>query len=222
MPSILKRHRIRRGSNASRLGQMLYDGEIFYVKDWAAAGVSPLWIGNGSTAGGVDHLTGYYVKKSDVSVGATANAIAQRNAAGQLAGDITGNAATATSATNATSATTAARLASAKTIQLTGAVSGTVNTDLSSNVTINTSLSSALSGGIIYQSDYNAATNSPALPAASPSNKGYAYRVSVAGGIYMVGDFVVSNGTSWDKWDNTDPTAAEIFAQIDDIDGGEV
>lgn len=236
MASMIKRHRIRRGTNAKRLLDTPRDGELFYVKDWQTANVSPMWIGDGVTLGGVDHLSGYYVKAGDVSATATANKIAQRDANGKLAGDILGNAATATSATSAgtaTTATSAGKLSASRTITLAGAVTGTVSTDLSGNVSITTALSSTLTGGIIYQGDYNAEANTPALPAASAANKGYAYRVSVARVTTTpaanaptadldVGDFLVSNGTSWDKWDNTDPTAAEIFAQIDDIDGGEL
>lgn len=233
MPSAIKRQRQRRGTNAKRLLETLRDGELFYVKDWQTANVSPLWVGDGTTLGGVDHLSGFYAKLGDVAATATANTIVKRDGSGKIAGDILGNAATATSATNATSATAAGKLSATRTITLNGAVTGTVTTDLSGNVTITTSLGSTVSGGVIYQSDYNAETNTPAIPAASTANKGHAYRVNVARVTATpaanvptadldIGDFLVSNGVSWDKWDNTDPSAAEIFAQIDDIDGGEV
>ncbi|WP_287601184.1 hypothetical protein [Thiothrix sp.] len=233
MASAIKRQRQRRGTNAKRLLEILRDGELFYVKDWQTATESPLWIGDGTTLGGNDHLSGYYAKVGDVATTATANKIVRRDANGKIAGDILGNAATATSATSATSATAAGKLSAARTITLTGAVTGTVSTDLSGNVSITTGLSSTLSGGVIYQSEYNAETNTPAIPAASAANKGHAYRVNVARTTatavanvpttdLKVGDFLVSTGAGWDKWDNTDPSAAEIFAQIDDIDGGEV
>lgn len=66
-------------------------------------------------------------------------------------------------------------------------------------------------GGLNFQSTWNASTNTPAIPAAAPANKGWYYKVTVAGsssidGIaeWAVGDWVVSNGTAWDKVDNTD------------------
>lgn len=49
---------IRRGTNAQR--QLLSgdntpaEGELLFVTDWATAGVSPLWIGDGVTAGGIE------------------------------------------------------------------------------------------------------------------------------------------------------------------------
>lgn len=66
-------------------------------------------------------------------------------------------------------------------------------------------------GAAIYQSSWNANTNSPAIPTASTSNKGWYYVVSVAGstsisGIndWKLGDWIISNGTAWEKVDNTD------------------
>lgn len=66
-------------------------------------------------------------------------------------------------------------------------------------------------GAAIYQASWNASTNSPTIPAASSSNKGWYYVVSVAGstnvsGItdWKLGDWIISNGTAWEKVDNTD------------------
>ena len=58
-------------------------------------------------------------------------------------------------------------------------------------------------GQLEYQGTYDMAT---ALPAASSSNKGWYYiasNIAIANG-YIMGDWAVSNGTSWDKIDNTD------------------
>lgn len=72
-------------------------------------------------------------------------------------------------------------------------------------------LPSAVLGGLNYQGTWNASTNSPAIPAASSGNKGYYYKVATAGttnvsGItdWQVGDWIVSNGTAWDKVDNSE------------------
>ena len=69
-------------------------------------------------------------------------------------------------------------------------------------------------GGAIYQSVWNASTNSPTLTSGT-GTKGYYYIVSVAGstnldGItdWKVGDWAIFNGTTWDKVDNTDAVSS--------------
>lgn len=64
----------------------------------------------------------------------------------------------------------------------------------------------AIIGAARYQGTWNAATNSPAIPAAAPANNGYYYSVAVAGttninGIatWAVGDTIISNGSVWQK-----------------------
>ena len=71
-----------------------------------------------------------------------------------------------------------------------------------------------LLGGAIYQSTWNASTNTPTL-ASGTGTKGYYYIVSVAGstnldGItdWKVGDWAIFNGTTWDKVDNTDAVSS--------------
>lgn len=66
-------------------------------------------------------------------------------------------------------------------------------------------------GALRYQDAWNAATNTPAIPAAAAANRGHYYMVQVAGSTdidgetdWEVGDWVVSNGTAWNKIDNTD------------------
>jgi hypothetical protein len=68
----------------------------------------------------------------------------------------------------------------------------------------------ALAGGVSYQGTWNASTNTPSLTS-SVGTKGYYYVVSVAGstnlnGItdWKLGDWVIFNGSTWDKVDNTD------------------
>lgn len=72
-------------------------------------------------------------------------------------------------------------------------------------------LPAALFGALNWQGTWNANTNTPTIPAAAPANKGHYYKVATAGTTsvggfndWQVGDWVVSNGTSWDKIDNTD------------------
>ncbi|MFA9261806.1 MAG: hypothetical protein ACEQSB_00400 [Undibacterium sp.] len=66
-------------------------------------------------------------------------------------------------------------------------------------------------GGHEYQGTWNASTNTPVMPAANTVNSGAFYKISVAGATtidtineWKVGDWIISNGTTWDKIDNTD------------------
>lgn len=72
-------------------------------------------------------------------------------------------------------------------------------------------LPDSILGQVEYQGVWNATTNTPAIPAAAPANKGHYYIVNVAGstsidGIndWKVGDWIISDGTTWTKVDNTD------------------
>jgi len=70
-------------------------------------------------------------------------------------------------------------------------------------------------GGMNYQGTWNASTNTPTIPTASSSNKGFYYKVATAGATnvssitdWQVGDWIVSNGSAWDKIDNTDSVSS--------------
>ena len=74
-----------------------------------------------------------------------------------------------------------------------------------------TYLPDAVLGAVSYQGAWNASTNDPVIPAAATSNKGHYYVVTTAGstaldGItdWLLGDWAISNGTIWQKVDNTD------------------
>lgn len=76
-------------------------------------------------------------------------------------------------------------------------------------------LPDAVLGALKYQGTWNASTNSPAIPAASSSNRGFYYVVAVAGTTslngeadWQVGDWLVSSGTSWGKVDNSDKVSS--------------
>ena len=68
-------------------------------------------------------------------------------------------------------------------------------------------LPSTFVGAVVYKGTWNAGTNIPALPSPAPANQGFYYVVSDPGtysGItYGVGDWVISNGTAWEKVDNS-------------------
>jgi hypothetical protein len=90
-----------------------------------------------------------------------------------------------------------------------GVANGVASLDGSGTVPIS-QLPAAVLGALSYQGTWNASTNTPTLTS-SVGTKGYYYVVSVAGstnlnGItdWQVGDWVVYNGTAWQKIDNTD------------------
>ena len=68
-------------------------------------------------------------------------------------------------------------------------------------------LPDSLVGAVVYQGTWDASINSPTLPTPDLSNKGHYYIVSDPGtylGItYAIGDWVISNGSAWQKVDNT-------------------
>lgn len=71
-------------------------------------------------------------------------------------------------------------------------------------------LPDSLFGAVHYQASWNANTNTPALPTAAPENKGWYYVVATDGttnvnGVsdWKVGDWLVSNGSVWQKIDNS-------------------
>ena len=91
-----------------------------------------------------------------------------------------------------------------------GQANGYASLDSNGKVPIS-QLDTAVLGGLKYMGTWNAATNTPTIPAAALANKGQYYKVGTAGtsnvGGYtdwQVGDWVLSDGTIWDKIDNTD------------------
>lgn len=69
-------------------------------------------------------------------------------------------------------------------------------------------------GGVVYRGTWNASTNTPTI-ISSAGSKGDYYIVSVAGstnvdGIndWKIGDWIIFNGTVWDKVDNTEAVAS--------------
>lgn len=70
-------------------------------------------------------------------------------------------------------------------------------------------------GGMNYQGTWNASTNTPTIPTATSNNKGFYYKVATAGATnvsgvtdWQIGDWIVSNGSAWDKIDNTDSVSS--------------
>ena len=81
-------------------------------------------------------------------------------------------------------------------------------------------LSGALLGAVVYISAWNPATNSPTLPTAAGGNKGYYYIANAAGtygGVnFGIGDWYVSNGSTWDKITASN-TVASVFGRTGNI-----
>ncbi len=68
-------------------------------------------------------------------------------------------------------------------------------------------LPDSLVGAVVYQGTWDASTDNPTLPTPDLANKGHYYIVSNPGtysGItYAIGDWAISNGSAWQKVDNT-------------------
>lgn len=72
----------------------------------------------------------------------------------------------------------------------------------------------SLIGSVNYQGTYNAATDTPTLPTAT-GNEGYYYVINTAGTVggisFSIGDWIISNGTTWEKLDQTYPVDATVI-----------
>lgn len=79
---------------------------------------------------------------------------------------------------------------------------------LTSGVLTASQVPSYLLGGVTYVGTWNAATNTPTLAAPSITNKGHYYITTTAGIYntvsYAAGDWIISNGVTWDQVANTD------------------
>jgi hypothetical protein len=91
-----------------------------------------------------------------------------------------------------------------------GVVNGYAALDATGKVPVG-QLPDTVQGTVTFKSYWNATTNTPAIPAASAGNRGWYYVVSVNGTVsvsgitdWAVGDWLVSNGATWDKIDNND------------------
>ena len=82
-------------------------------------------------------------------------------------------------------------------------------------------INDALIGNVNYQGLWNAATNNPTLVnPPSSGTKGYYYIVSTAGTFasisFEVGDWIISNGSAWQKVDNTDAVSS-VFGRTGNV-----
>jgi hypothetical protein len=109
-----------------------------------------------------------------------------------------------------------------------GAASGYAPLDINSKVPT-ANLPDSVLGQLEYKGTWNADTDTPSLPSAS-TVKGNYYVVSTAGVYetidYEIGDWIVSNGTAWEKVDNSDKVSSvngatgAVVLDTDNIDEG--
>jgi hypothetical protein len=97
-----------------------------------------------------------------------------------------------------------------------GGANGVASLDGSGKVPTS-QLPASVLGAVDYQGTWNASTNSPSITtgSASSANKGYYYKVATAGtttvdGVndWGVGDWIISDGVSWGKIDNTEAVSS--------------
>lgn len=62
---------------------------------------------------------------------------------------------------------------------------------------VDVDIGSSVPGGLILDGAWNADTNDPELPTPNSDNRGHYYRVATAGNGYEVGNWVMSDGTTW-------------------------
>ena len=207
--------KLRRGTNAQRLLITPAQGELVFVTDYATAPVRPLWIGDGSTVGGVSvdapaSLT-FTGVASDITpdanntrdLGAVGNVFAEghfTNVFGALTGNVTGNL-----TGNVTGDT-----AGVHTGAVTGAVTGNVTGNLTGNVTGNVAGNVV---GSLLASDLTVLLDSVTKEATITA-------------IYSTGDAVLQ--TSTDSISDpvvigspTDPKGLYIYARNDGTGGAE-
>ena len=88
---------------------------------------------------------------------------------------------------------------------------------------INYAPPSLLTGTVTYKGTWSAATNTPTLanPPSAITNGNY-YVVSAAGTqfslVFNIGDWIISNGTAWEKVDNTDAVSS-VFGRMGAVVG---
>ena len=187
--------------SATQVGQFTVDAKGRLT---AAANVSitPAWT---SITGKPTTLSGYGITDALGLTTAAPSALA--------ASAIVGTATTAARADHVHALPTPAAIGAIATTAI-GAANGVAGLGADGKVPTS-QLPAVAIGGMNYQGTWNASTNTPTIPTASSSNKGFYYKVATAGatnvsGItdWQVGDWIVSNGSAWDKIDNTDSVSS--------------
>jgi len=91
-----------------------------------------------------------------------------------------------------------------------GVAGGVATLDANAKIPLN-QINDSVLGQVEYKGVWDAANNVPALPSV-PAKKGDYYIVKVAGSqfglTFELGDWLISNGSQWDKVDNTDAVSS--------------
>lgn len=107
-----------------------------------------------------------------------------------------------------------------------GMALGYVPLDASAKI-LATYLPDSIVGQVEYQGTWDAASNTPAIPASDATNKGFYYVSSSAVGSghgysdvpavdFEAGDWIISNGTQWEKVDNSDAVTT-VFGRLGNV-----
>jgi hypothetical protein len=91
-----------------------------------------------------------------------------------------------------------------------GIVNGVATLDSNAKVPLS-QINDAILGQVAYNGTWNASTNTPTLPT-TPNQKGEYYVVGTSGTFastdFVTGDWIISNGSVWEKVDNTDSVSS--------------
>jgi len=91
-----------------------------------------------------------------------------------------------------------------------GIINGVATLDSNTKIPLS-QINDAILGQVAYNGTWNASTNTPTLPA-TPDQKGDYYIVSTSGTFesidFVTGDWIISNGSVWEKVDNTDAVSS--------------
>jgi ABC-type Fe3+ transport system substrate-binding protein len=103
-------------------------------------------------------------------------------------------------------------------LSLKGAANGLAELDANGKVPLS-QINDSIIGQVEYKGSWNPATNTPTLPT-TPTEKGHYYIASVDGSRFgldfKTGDWIISNGSTWDKVDNTDAVSS-VFGRTGPI-----
>jgi len=162
---------LRRGTNAQRLAITPANGELIFVTDYTSASVTPLWVGDGTTAGGVsgDTNTTYTQNISSVSGGANLNLVGS---------DSTTDTVKFASGTGVTVAFTDASTA---TVSIGQSVATSASPTFAAGSFSSLVLRGSTSGTNTFVSPATAGTQSYTLPTAYPAANGYTLHSTTAG-----------------------------------------
>lgn len=202
---------IKRGTNAFRLTQTLLQGEPFFVTDAVSLGITPFWIGNGTTLGGIATMNANnFDELLDVNViNPVANNVLQYNADGTWRNSanltVTGTASVAGALTASGAVTVAGAINSNGGItggaatHTTGTFSGNVsavNVTASGDISVNGGDITSTSANVNLFNDYNHTSINIGNAATGTVFLGNSGNTTTVKGALTVGGNLTVNGTT--------------------------